>query len=138
MNSKPLEIQDLGSSYQIIDLHILVSTYSAIACPDCFNTSFVELKKAKKKQGLLLQLCLSCTICKFHYPFWTSKKAEKMRSYDINKQSVYAFRRLGKGYAGMKTFLTIMNLPALMTKKNFKNCSGYSQSCKDCSRIMYE
>ena len=34
-----------------------------------------------------------------------------MRSYNINKRSVYAFRRLGKGYAGMKTFLTIMNLP---------------------------
>ena len=139
MNNKPLEIQDVGSSYQIIDLDILVSTYSAIACPDCFNTSCVELEKAKKKkQGLLLQLCLSCMICEFRYPFWTSKKAEKMRSYGINKQSVYAFRRLGKGYAGMKTFLTIMNLPTLMTKKSFKNCSDYSQSCKDCSRIMYE
>ena len=42
-----------------------------------------------------------------------------MRSYDINKRSVYAFRRLGKGYAGMKTFLTIMNLPPPMTKKNY-------------------
>ena len=61
---------------------------------------------------------LRCTICEFRYSFCTSKKAEKMRSYDINKRSVYAFRRLGKGYAGMKTFLTIMNLPPPMTKKN--------------------
>ena len=42
-----------------------------------------------------------------------------MRSYDINKRSVYAFRRLGKGYAGMKKFLTIMNFLPPMTKKNY-------------------
>ena len=54
----------------------------------------------KKKQGVSLQLCLSCTICEFCYSFWTSKKAEKMRSYDINKRSVYALHRLGKGYPG--------------------------------------
>ena len=47
-----------------------------------------------------------------------------MRSYDINKRSVYAFRRLGKGYAGMKTFLTIMNLPPPMTKKNYLKIAG--------------
>ena len=34
---------------EIIDLDILSSTYSAIACPDCFNTSCVELKKAKNR-----------------------------------------------------------------------------------------
>ena len=42
-----------------------------------------------------------------------------MRSYDINKRSLYDFRRLGKGYTGMKTFLAIMNLPPPMTKKNY-------------------
>ena len=47
-----------------------------------------------------------------------------MRSYDINKRFVYAFRRLGKGYAGMKTFLTIMNLPLPMTKKNYLKIAG--------------
>ena len=67
-----------------------------------------------KKTDFSLHFCLLCSICEFRYSFWTSKKAEKMRSYDINKRSVYAFRRLGKGYAGMKTFLTIMNLPPPM------------------------
>ena len=42
-----------------------------------------------------------------------------MRIYDINKRSVYAFRRLRKDNAGMKTFLTIMNLPPPVTKKNY-------------------
>ena len=91
-----------------------------------------RVEKGKKKQGLSLQLCLSYTICEFRYSFWTSKKAEKMRSYDIYKRSAYAFRRLEKGYAGMKTFLTIMNLPPPMTKKTIL------KDCKDCSRIMYE
>ena len=64
LNNKHSEIQDIGRFYQIIHLDILASTYSAIACPDCFNTSCVELKK-EKKQGLSLQLCLSYTICEF-------------------------------------------------------------------------
>ena len=72
-----------------------------------------------KKQGLSLQLCLSWTICEFCHSFWASKKAEKMRSYDINKRSLYGFRRLEKGYTGMKTVLAIMNLPPPMTKKNY-------------------
>ena len=42
-----------------------------------------------------------------------------MRSYDINKRSLYGFRRLEKGYTGMKTVLAIMNLPPPMTKKNY-------------------
>ena len=47
-----------------------------------------------------------------------------MRSYDINRRSVYAFRRLGKGYAGMKTFLTTMNLPSPITKKTIQKLLG--------------
>ena len=46
---KHSEIQNVASSYQIIDLDILASTYSITACPDCFNTSCIELKKAKKR-----------------------------------------------------------------------------------------
>ena len=71
-----------------------------------------RVEKGKKMDfGCTLFIVLDM---EFRYSFWTSKKAEKMRSYDINKRSVYAFRRLGKGYAGMKTFLTIMNLPPPM------------------------
>ena len=36
---KHSKIQNVVISYQIIDLDILASTYSIIACPDCFNTS---------------------------------------------------------------------------------------------------
>ena len=46
---KHSKIQNVVSSYQIIDLDILALTYSIIACPDCFNTSCIELKKAKKR-----------------------------------------------------------------------------------------
>ena len=48
LNKKYYEIQTIVSSYKIIDLDILASTCSANACPDCFHTSCVELKKAKK------------------------------------------------------------------------------------------
>ena len=60
-----------------------------------------KLKKVEcKKKKRSFVATLSCTICEFCYSFWTSKKAEKMRSYDINKRSVHALHRLGKGYPG--------------------------------------
>lgn len=111
-------VKSIASTYQIIDLDILAETYSAMACPECLNTSCLKLERINK-QGLSLQLRLSCTVCEFCYSFWTSKQIDKKRSYDINKRSVYAFRRLGKGYAGMKKFLVLMNLPPPMTKKNY-------------------
>ena len=110
--------QSIASTYQILDLDILASTYSVMAYSECLNSSCLELKKINK-QGLSLQLHLSCTVCEFCYSFWTSKRIDKKRSYDINKRSVYAFRRLGKGYAGIKKFLILMNLPPPMTKKNY-------------------
>ena len=46
LNSKHLEI---GSSYQMIDLGILASTYSAIACPDIWIASIhIRVEKGKK------------------------------------------------------------------------------------------
>jgi len=111
-------VSSVAGIYQIIDFDILASTYAVMACPECFNTSCLELKKVNK-QGLSLKLCLSCSVCDFNISFWTSKKIAKKRSYDINKRCVYAFRRLGKGYAGIKKFLILMNLPPPMTKKNY-------------------
>ena len=58
-----------------------------------------------------------------------------MRSYNINKRSVYAFRKLGKGYAGMKTFLTVMNLPPPTTKNTIQKQDtsvSYDGACKRC------
>ena len=52
LNNKHSEIQNAGSSYQIIGVDILASTtYSVISCPDCFNASCEELKKVKKEEN---------------------------------------------------------------------------------------
>ena len=107
LTKKHSEIHSIVSSYQIIDLNILASTYSAIAYPDCFNRSCIELKKAKKnKTGTFIATLFIMHNMWISLFFLDIKESWENESYDINKRSVYAFRRLGKGYAGMKTFLT--------------------------------
>jgi len=45
-------VQSITGTYQIIDLDILASTYSTMACPEYLNTSCLELKRVNK-QGLV-------------------------------------------------------------------------------------
>ena len=76
LNNKSLEIKDIGSSYQIIDLDILASTYSANASPDCFNTSCQELKMAKK-QGLCCNFVYRARYVNFAILFGHQTKLRK-------------------------------------------------------------
>ena len=40
-------------------------------------------------------------------------------SFDVNKRMCYSMRRCGKGHAGLKQFLTLMNLPPPLTSANY-------------------
>ena len=57
--------------------------------------------------------------CNYFQKFYTSNYDNK-KGFDINKQIIYCMRLLGHGYAGIKKFCTIMNLPKPITKINFK------------------
>ena len=106
--------------YQIMDMDIMSATFQTFACPVCFQVGNMSFTKIKK-QGLAIKFSIKCDSCqKFIHSFWTSKKPTKVRSFDINKRLFYAMRRMGKGYAGMKRFLTLMNLPPPMTEANYQ------------------
>ena len=108
--------------YQIIDTTILFSTLSLFACPDCYHIGDFNVSKSNK-QGLSVQFSINSKSCTWTHRFWTSKKPPKVRSFDVNKRIFYSMPRIGKGYAGLKHFLALMNLPPPMTKKNYLTIS---------------
>ena len=68
--------------------------------------------------GLGSNLSLSCTNpkCKLFVQFPGSRKG---RHFDVNRRSVLAARRIGRGYSGLQKFCTLMDLPKPVTKSNF-------------------
>ena len=62
--------------------------------------------------------------CHWKHTFWTSRKKKKCRSFDVNRRSFYAMRRIGNGHVGLKRFLMLMNHPPPMHEKNYRNI-GY-------------
>ena len=57
-----------------------------------------------------MQYCVSCSSACIHQNFiWSSEKPRKVRSFDINKRVLYAMRRIGNDYRGLKLFATMSN-----------------------------
>ena len=58
---------------------------------------------------------MNCTNCDWKYEFETSQKTNKLTLGKavscINYQMVIAFREIGQGYQGIRTFANIMNMP---------------------------
>ena len=85
-----------------------------IFCPKCRKTVTLS-NNFQKRKGLSYLLCLNCTNCDWKYEFETSQKANKLTLGKavscINYQMVIAFREIGQGYQGIRTFANIMNMP---------------------------
>ena len=45
--------------------------------------------------------------------------SRKSKFYDVNRRSVLAIRRIGRGYSGLEKFCTVMDLPKPISKSNF-------------------
>ena len=55
-----------------------------------------------------------------------------MKPHDINNRGVYAARTIGQGYAGLKKFCGMLNLPKPMTNNNFDLISNtFSVAAKE-------
>ena len=59
--------------------------------------------------GLADQYFLRCPNidCSFEKAFWSSSKAESCRSFNVNKQLIYAMRRISIGWSGINTFFNV-------------------------------
>ena len=109
--------------YRFFDCGILSSVFNKMICPDCKKGN-VTLKD-DTKQGLAFKYSIVCSgiDCCWSYSFFSSTRAKKnsskfTRTFDINSRIIYSLRRLGKGNAGLKAFLYLMNHPPPMSEKS--------------------
>lgn len=112
------------TGYRFIDMGVLANVFSLVACPRCGHSLTLT---ETKKQGMSFELNAVCNSeegCQWKHTFWTSKKKNKCRSFDVNRRSVYAMRRIGNGHEGLKRFLMLMNHPPPMHEKTYRKI-GY-------------
>ena len=112
--------------YRFFDCGILSFVFNKMICPDC-KKSNVTLKE-DTKQGLAFKYSIVCSgiDCCWSYSFFSCIRAKKnsskfTRTFDINSRIIYSLRRLGKGYAGLKAFLYLMNHPPPMSEKSYRD-----------------
>ena len=105
-----------------MDMDILLAIIKSVACPKCFEVSSLTLVQNAKSMALHSSFMFFCNNCKYwKNEFTTSTK--KYKKFDINYKTVYAMRRCGKGYQGLRRFLAIINHPPPMTEKNYRKIS---------------
>lgn len=107
-NNCEVPLQDpLLQGNRIIDVEILSSVFSKLACPECETTS-LRLEESSQ-QGISFAYVVVCDACAFEHSFQSSKKAGS--AIENNLRLVYAMRQLGKGYSGAVTLAKVMNMP---------------------------
>ena len=117
----PAEENELLSGYRLMDIDLLLAIIKSVACPKCLVVGSLVLTQ-KAKYGLAFKFSVCCKNCKdWENQFSTSTKQSK--KFDINYKAVYAMRRCGKGYQGLRRFLALINHPPPMTEKNYRKIS---------------
>ena len=86
-----------------MNMPILNSVVSCLACPECFAIDKLILEDlCTKKKGLASYLCIKCGACGYSRHFYSSKMIQAddcgMKSFDINTRAVYGMRAVGGGY----------------------------------------
>ena len=129
----PQDIPVDSDDYNIIINFSVLKTMLAdvFECPDCGNARIDLNNNLAARQGFCCELDIKCSSCSYKYSFYTSKKCPKkeiVRSgklpcgkspFQVNVQSVLAFREIGKGYASIKKFSTLMNMPPAISKLTY-------------------
>ena len=112
--------------YRFFDCGILSSVFNKMICPDCKKSNVTLTEETK--HGLAFKYSILCPgiDCCWSYSFFSSTRAKKnsskfTRTFDINSRIIYSLRRLGKGYAGLKAFLYLMNHPPPRTEKSYRD-----------------
>lgn len=104
---------------RIIDVGILSSVFSSMACPECLTTS---LKLEERLDRLApCAFAVACTACGFEQKFHTSKKSGTMT--ENNARLVYAMRQIGKRHAAAETFCKVMNMPPPVRHSSYDKMS---------------
>ena len=102
---------------------------SMVTCPNTQCPGDIDIGiDIEKKQGLWNFIIVNCELCGFTSSDFTSKKTLKKceigpKFFEVNLRATLAFKELGKGHEAMTTFCTVMNMPSLLSKTSFDNCT---------------
>ena len=111
-----VQIWNLSSPVQHSKFEILKSFFDFVVWPDCGEKIKLN-NNLEKRLGFSCELKSACEACNWIYKRYTSKHVGKENGssnkgfFQINVQTVLAFRKIGKGYRPMCTFTSLMNFP---------------------------
>ena len=97
---------------------------SFMKCHIC-DIDIVSSIDVTKRMGLCNTIDLKCRDCNWKYSIEKYYQSSKLnsnngrKSYDINIQSVIAFREIGKDPEGISSFRRKMNMPPALAKKSY-------------------
>ena len=103
---------------RIVDLTCLQLLLDSCAlCQSCKTGKLIISENVQI--GLASELSVMCNndSCSFSHSAQLSVKTA--RFYDVNRRSVLAMRRIGRGHAGLRKFCGVMNLPPPVTERSF-------------------
>lgn len=114
----------------IINLSDLETLLSEIAvCVKCSGPLSIH---KRNRLGLSLTVCIKCNDCGYEVSSKNSKQLAGGRA-EINVRTVYAFRSIGKGEQGARTWCGVMNLPSPLTFKRYNKllCTATKSVCEE-------
>lgn len=101
---------------RIVDLSCLQAILDETAV--CKGCSCGNLRVSESsRHGLASEVVVSCDSCDFQKILPLSLKKE--RFHEVNRRSVLAMRRIGRGHAALQKFCGLMNLPPPVTQRAF-------------------
>ena len=104
----------------ILDMFSLSNLISILGCPQCKQSSCMELSKSLK-QRLTSKMTVKCS-CLWEHSFRALQKLPFMsQGFNINYiySIVYSMSRCGQGFAGINRFNALMNLPPPFKSNNY-------------------
>ena len=105
------------AGFCFIDAEILEDVFSMLVCPDCRQASLMLSEEMRYGCATFMNLSCYC-YCGWENTFYSSRKTYP-QGFDVNKRVVYAMWSCEEGYAGPEIFMTLINLPPPMVRKNY-------------------
>ena len=127
VNNELDNTSDESNFFILMHFGIMKNLFEECACcPEC-NSPLSLTHNANERQGFSHKICVACSFCTYTKMYFTSpqftppaRDARGKKAHEINYRTVMAFREIGRGHEGMKTFTTMMNMasPLAFTSYN--------------------
>ncbi len=117
-DAKMKEYRQTPTGFRFMDLEVLSTVISLLACPECCHIALMLLEIPSKRKGCASFLHLECKQCSWKNVFHTSGKTK--RTFTVNRQLTYAMRSVGLGRNGAEKICCVMNMPPPQLYKYYK------------------